>query len=234
MKEDTADTQTLAGLAELKADNHAEGLARLEAIQQAMAPAWQASAQTRIHALTHAAGSPRTKLPKLFALVNEFSDIRAPHVSCKAGCSACCRRIPVEITDLEARHISQVTGIPMATLPPGRHTSMDFIDQPCTFLVDDRCSIYEHRPYHCRSLASVDRDALTCSDLNIDLTIRKDPRAVAVVMSKAQMFDPLYQSITAGSRMVRADIRKFFPPGSARQTALDTTEHPETPSQPAA
>lgn len=212
MNPDTSHTRTLAGLAELKADNHAEGLAKLEAIQQAMSPAWHEATQARIHALTHAAASPRTKLPKLFALVNEFSDVRDPHVACKAGCSACCRRIPVEITDLEARHISQVTGIPMVNLPPGRHTSMDFINQPCTFLVNDRCSIYEHRPFHCRSLASVDRGALTCSDLNIDLTIQKDPRAVAVVMSKAQMFEPLYQSITVSARMVRADIRKFFPP----------------------
>ena len=209
------DTQTLAGLAALQADNHAEGLARLEAIQQALPPTWQASAQARIHDLAHTAGSARTKLPKLYALVNEFSALRDPHVSCTAGCSACCRRIPVEITDLEARHISQVTGIPMVNLPPGRHTSMDFINQPCTFLVNDRCSIYEHRPFHCRSLASVDRDALTCSDLNIDLTIKKDPRAVAVVMSKAQMFEPLYQSITGTGRVVRADIRSFFPPGSA-------------------
>ena len=218
MTQDIQDTLTLAGLAELKADQHAEGLAKLEAIQQAMQPAWKEAAQARLHALTHAAASPRTKLPKLYALVDEFSAIRDPHVSCKAGCSACCRRIPVEITDLEARHISQVTGIPMISLPPGRHTSMDFINQPCTFLVNDRCSIYEHRPFHCRSLASVDRDALTCSDLNIDLTIKKDPRAVAVVMSKAQMFEPLYQSITGAGRVVRADIRSFFPPGSAAAT----------------
>jgi uncharacterized protein len=219
MNEATSETHTLAGLAALKADNHAEGLGRLEAIQQAMDPDWRASTQARVHALTHAAASPRTKLPKLYALVNEFSEVRDPHVSCKAGCSACCRRIPVEITDLEARHISQVTGIPMATLPPGRHIGKDFINQPCTFLVDDRCSIYEHRPYHCRSLASVDRDALTCTDLNIDLTIQKDPRAVAVVMSKAEHLDPLYQHIVGGNRVVRADIRSFFPPGVARKQA---------------
>lgn len=203
----------LERLAELKADNHAEGIARLSAINKAMTPEWKASMQTRLDRLSQAASSPRSKLPKLYSLMEEFGELRAPHVSCKAGCSACCRVIPVEISDLEARHISMATGIPSANLPPGHHTQHGFLgaNTPCPFLVNDQCSIYEHRPFNCRSLAVVDRDALTCSELNTALTIAKDPRAVPVVMSKIQMFDPLHRKLASRAGAVWADIRQFFP-----------------------
>lgn len=201
----------LARLAELKADNQAEGLARLAAIDEAMTPPWRAAMQGRIDGLVHQASSPRTKLPKVYALMEEFGELRAPHVSCKTGCSTCCRRIPVEISDLEAEHISKATGIAHVALPPGRHTRMGFVDTPCPFLVNDLCSIYEHRPFNCRSLASVDRDALTCSDLNTELTRAKDPRAVPVVMSRTPQFDPVYLKLTRRGGAAWADIRQFFP-----------------------
>lgn len=201
----------LAGLAELKADKHAEGFAKLQAIQQAMTPQWKESMRSRLDNLGSMASSPRSKLPKFYLLVEEFGEIRSPHVACKAGCSACCRTIPVEISDLEAQHITKATGIASAPLPPGRHTSFDFLDTPCPFLVDNQCSIYEHRPFNCRSLAVVDRDALTCNEVNTALTVAKDPRAVPAVMSKAQQFEPLYSKIVKRPGMVWADIRQFFP-----------------------
>lgn len=200
----------LERLAELKADNHAEGLTRLAAINQSMTPAWKESMRSRLDNLAKTASSPRSKLPKLYLLVEEFGELRSPHVACKAGCSACCRTIPVEISELEAQHITQATGVAHAKLPPGRHTSPDFQSTPCPFLIDDRCSIYEHRPYNCRSLAVVDRDALTCSEVNTALTIAKDPRAVAVVMSKTPQFDPLYRQLASRPGTVWADIRQFF------------------------
>lgn len=214
----------LERLAELKADNHAEGLARLKAINNALTPEWSESMRSRINELSKTASSPRSKLPKLYALVEEFSEIRAPFVSCKAGCSSCCKRIPVEISDLEAKHISMATGIASVNLPPGRHTSFDFQNTPCSFLVNDRCSIYPHRPYNCRSLAVVDRDALTCSDLNTELTIAKDTRAVPAVMSKAAQFDPLHRELTSRKGTVWADIRQFFPIQNAGKVNVDSSD----------
>jgi Fe-S-cluster containining protein len=206
----------LERLAELKADNHAEGLGRLAAIKQSMTPQWSESMRAQLDQLDKTASSSRSKLPKLYKLVEEFGDLRSPHVACKAGCSACCRTIPVEISDLEAQHISNATGIAAVALPPGRHTSLDFQDTACSFLVDDQCSIYPYRPFNCRSLASVDRDALSCHEVNTALTIAKDPRAVAVVMSKAQQFEPLYGKIVKRPQMVWADIRQFFPKARVR------------------
>lgn len=209
---DTDDSNpALQALLAIKADDHAESRAKLAAINQGMSPEWRAAMKAELVQLSQAASSARSKLPKLYALMESFAKIRDPHVACKAGCSACCRTIPVEISDLEARHISSATGKAHATLPAGRHSKLGFLDSACPFLVDNRCSIYEHRPFGCRSLASVDRDALTCGDLNRTLTIAKDPRAVPVMMTKMTMFDPLYQSLTNKPGTVWADIRQFFP-----------------------
>lgn len=57
----------------------------------------------------------------------------------------------------------------------------------------------------------MDRDALTCSDENRALTLAKDPRAVPVIMTKMQAFDPLYRDLTVRKAVVWADIRQFFP-----------------------
>jgi len=205
----------LQRLAERKTEGRTEATARLAAIERDMTPDWQASMHASITKLNSEASSPRSKLPKLYAMMELVGEVRAPHLACSAGCTSCCRTIPVEISDLEAKHIASAIGRPHAVLPPGRHTiptsSPQYVNTPCTFLVDNLCSIYEHRPYNCRSLAVVDRDALTCSPENTALTRAKDPRAVPVPMTKMQAFDPSYAALTDRSGTVWADIRQFFP-----------------------
>jgi Fe-S-cluster containining protein len=210
----------LQRLAELKADNHVEAKRKLEAIEEAMTPQWKKAMHARMTDLSRQASASRSKLPKLYQLMEEVGELRSPHVSCKAGCSACCRTIPVEISDLEARHIAAATGKTMANLPPGRHTVLNGVATPCPFLLENQCSIYEHRPYNCRSLAAVDRDALSCSEENTALTRANDPRAVPVVMTKMQAFDPLYREILGRKPVVWADIRQFFPPQSQAGESL--------------
>ena len=198
-------------LAELKADNHAQAHKQLAAIEAAMTPQWQASMHARVASLSREASSTRSKLPKLYTLMEEVGDLRAPHVSCKAGCSACCRTIPVEISDLEAKHLAAATGRKMASLPPGRHKVQGHVQTHCPFLIDNRCSVYQHRPYNCRSVAAVDPDALACSDENTALTRANDPRALQVTMTKMRAFDPLYLEVVERKGTVWADIRQFFP-----------------------
>jgi Fe-S-cluster containining protein len=216
-------------LAERKAEGRGESTARLEAIERDMTPEWKASMQGKITQLNHEASSPRSKLPKLYALMEVVGEVRAPHLACNAGCNSCCRTIPVEISDLEAKHIASVTGRAMASLPPRRHTVVattpKHVNTPCPFLVDNLCSIYEHRPYNCRSLAVVDRDSLTCSEENTALTRAKDARAVPVPMTKMQAFDPTYLALTGRPGAVWADIRQFFPtparPDSCAEQSAD-------------
>jgi Fe-S-cluster containining protein len=206
------DANILQRLAERQGDVRGESQARLAAIDQAMTPEWKASMRGQITKLQHEASSPRSKLPKLYTLMEIVGEVRAPHLACGAGCTSCCRNIPVFISDLEAKHITAATGRPAANLPAGRHgLQAHQIDTPCPFLVDNLCSIYEHRPFNCRSVAVVDRDALTCGEENLALTRAKDPRAVPVPLTKMQAFDPLYTSLSGRNGAVMADIRQFFP-----------------------
>lgn len=205
----------LAQLAERKQQGRGEAEARLKAISEKMTPEWNDEMRRRITQLDRMASSPRSKLPKLYVLMEQVGDLRAPYLACNSGCSACCKTIPVEISDLEAKLISEATGIAYRTLTPGRHsiegTSPDWKNTPCPFLKDDRCSIYEHRPYNCRSLGVVDKDSLTCTPENTALARANDPRAVPVSMTKMQAFDPSYINLTQRSGAIWADIRQFFP-----------------------
>lgn len=205
----------LERLAARKAEGREIPQARLAAIDAAMTPEWQAGMRARIDSLNAMAAAPRSKLPKLYALMEEVGALRAPHLACNAGCSFCCKTIPVEISDLEAKLIASVTGRTPAALPPGRHTipgnAPGRTNTPCPFLKDELCSIYEHRPYNCRSLGVVDRDSLTCSPENTALARAKDPRAVPVSMTKMQAFDPTFQELHRRPGTVWADIRQFFP-----------------------
>jgi Fe-S-cluster containining protein len=76
------------------------------------------------------------------------------HVPCD-GCTVCCRSAQfVHIAPEEAEtlaHIPSELLFPAPNLPPG-HVVMGYDQRGhCPMLVDDRCSIYEHRPRACRT-----------------------------------------------------------------------------------
>jgi Fe-S-cluster containining protein len=78
---------------------------------------------------------------------------RPADVPC-GSCNACCRSsyfIHIRPDDIAALdHIDQDLLFPAPGLPKG-HFIMGFNQQgACPMLVDDRCSIYEHRPQTCR------------------------------------------------------------------------------------
>lgn len=90
-----------------------------------------------------------------------LSEAYAPFAACKSGCSHCCH-IPVTVSGSEARSISRSIG--RALTPAREHPSISLAgySSPCTFLKDDRCSIYEHRPAVCRAHLNMDIDDLLC------------------------------------------------------------------------
>ncbi len=79
---------------------------------------------------------------------------RASDVPC-AGCTACCTssqfvHIGPEETDTLA-HIPRELLFPAPRMPPG-HVLLGYDERGhCPMLVDNRCSIYEHRPRACRT-----------------------------------------------------------------------------------
>lgn len=102
---------------------------------------------------------------------------------CQAGCSHCCN-IGTLVAEPEAIAIGKAIGRTPANVPAERVTralasmqgddgmkqaeavrelvNSEFYGVPCTFLVEGRCSIYQHRPMSCRYLVNFDTDALLC------------------------------------------------------------------------
>lgn len=135
------------------------------------------------------------------------------HAACRAGCAHCCH-IPVAISDIEARVIGQAIGRRPQAVPNAPPTSaadagplpgspaMDAgYSAPCTFLKDDRCSIYAHRPMACRTQLNMDADSLLC-ELAPGYT-------VPVPYANAMLLKGAYVLAQPAARW--ADIRAFFP-----------------------
>lgn len=81
---------------------------------------------------------------KIDAKVNALEHKHKKHMLCKAGCSMCCREyaiLPVEFNAIKEE------------ISARSHTSINPItgNDECPFLVNHRCSIYEHRPIICRT-----------------------------------------------------------------------------------
>lgn len=54
-------------------------------------------------------GSPLRKLEQLYAVMDEFLDVMAPHLPCKPGCSHCCHMKQLALTELEVELIEKRT-----------------------------------------------------------------------------------------------------------------------------
>jgi uncharacterized protein len=157
------------------------------------------------------------KIYWLRQMAETFADAVAPQAACSDACDGCCYQ-PVSVTVQEAEVISREIGVPLqtptewSTLPV-----MKYAGQPCPFLQDARCTIYQHRPMVCRLIFNMDADALLCqmvpgarsqapyADHSIykELYIRAH---LGKVKSQQEM-----QAALKSLRM--ADLREFFPNG---------------------
>jgi Fe-S-cluster containining protein len=163
------------------------------------------------------------KIYWLRQMAETFADAVAPHAACADACDGCCQQ-PVSVTLEEAQLISKEIGVPLqmpaqwSTLPV-----MKYAGQPCSFLRDSRCTIYQHRPMVCRLIFNMDADALLCQmvpghrsqapyadhGLYKELYIRAH---LGKVRSQEEM-----QAALKDLRM--ADLREFFPNGLRQPAA---------------
>ncbi len=81
---------------------------------------------------------------------------------CRKGCSHCCHN-PTTVLDIEARYISNRTGIPLSAVA---NASIDK-SGPCVFLKHNQCSVYKYRPMVCRTFFAFD-DPSECVDSHND------------------------------------------------------------------
>lgn len=169
------------------------------------------------NALIHSNHGIGRKLEMLWKLADSLMAFNGRNVACKRGCSHCCH-IAVAVVEPEAKLIGRKIGRAPADAP-GRYGFQGFdygYHNPCTFLRDGECSIYEYRPLACRLQYSLDDDALLCN-----LT---PPHSVTVPLLNATKFDELQVAILAhdgGAKdweQIRPehlpkydDIRQWFP-----------------------
>lgn len=160
--------------------------------------------------LVRSARSADYCIPEFWRLVDEMAEANKGNVACKRGCNHCCHTC-VLVTQDEADVIGKRIGRKAVQIDPPGRTRGDGFDygyhNPCTFLVDGECSIYENRPLACRLQYSVDIDSLLC-ELTPD-----EPPIDAVPYLNPLPFNKAFLQMLGVPHVVPvlADIREFFP-----------------------
>ncbi len=76
-------------------------------------------------------------------LCNQLLAVHAKHLECKKGCSSCCMNFSIfPIEFFAIKHFFNGLSPEIATFVAG---------EACKFLVNDACTIYDHRPIICRT-----------------------------------------------------------------------------------
>ena len=150
------------------------------------------------------------KVIRLRRIADSAARVIAPFTPCAKGCSACCHN-PAIISELDAMLVASETGVVLATprhvfdVTAGAEARRAYLSRyagvACTFLKDNVCSIYKHRPTVCRVQHSLEDSAAGCDG-------GRQPAAVdltEIYLAELRMM---------GSLMIYADIREFFPASS--------------------
>jgi hypothetical protein len=167
-----------------------------------------AEVNSRARAIIHENRSMRSRILAVWQIANYIGEQTAGHVACKRGCSHCCN-IAVSLPKQEAELIGERIGRKPATTKPrldGDHIAFGY-HNPCPFLRDGECSIYESRPTACRIHYSVDRDDLLCRLV--------PPYSIPVpYLNTTRITTLLIQVSSRGAMPHYADIREWFPPST--------------------
>jgi Fe-S-cluster containining protein len=173
----------------------------LDAFNERMRP-HQPGYHKRINAIVQSRAPVRVRLRQLHALLDEVTAHVGENAACKRGCSHCCH-IPVGVLEPEAAMLGAAINVKPKRPKKWRSGFADVksgYDNPCTFLVDNECTIYEHRPIACRIHYNMDADADMC---------RLDEIRNGVPYLNLKMFNEAAVLICQTRHL--GDIREFFP-----------------------
>ena len=101
---------------------------------------------------------PQEKLRVLLKLADELYQPLQRFTPCKKGCSSCCRMPDIHVSELEASEIVAKTGSEISPSPRRDHTQ-----EPCPFLNEETCGIYDYRPFFCRTHVVFSRTPTWCA-----------------------------------------------------------------------
>ena len=145
----------------------------------------------------------------LYKKLDDFIEKEVSEISsCTRGCHYCCN-FSVTISYPEAVYIEHKTGI-----KPDYKYEVARTDyrEPCTFLKNNECSIYEYRPAVCRVYTSVD-DVQLCIDDKSHNMIALSPPGVEgdKTFINVIYWEYIIRSLEKYSPAVHVkDIRQFF------------------------
>jgi Fe-S-cluster containining protein len=115
------------------------------------------------------------------------------------------------IFEHEALLLAEVSGREMVSQPWRRLQEVDIdldstIGMPCPFLVDDSCSVYEHRPLFCRLRHSLSEDPDECA---VD---SRTGGQVPTYAAEAMFIDP-YVALSVRTSGIEplGSIHRYFP-----------------------
>jgi hypothetical protein len=175
---------------------------RFESFRDRMGKTKWEQTQHRLQALVESAEPVWIRLRGLYQLIDEAMAFAESDVACRRGCTHCCH-IGVAVAQPEAHMLGAAIRRPPKSPRATDLSTFDYgYHNPCTFLRDRKCSIYEHRPLSCRVYVSLDEDALLC-ELVKDVPI-------PVPNLDMRSFQWAYMLICGGAKI--ADIRQYFPP----------------------
>lgn len=149
------------------------------------------------------------KLAAVYSFFNRYNAFVSTFAVCQKGCSHCCR-VDINVSRLEAEYIT-VNGGPELDQGSNRTTGHK---AECPFLVKDGvCSIYERRPFNCRTFHALD-DPKYCAIGDVDHQTYGSAGKGYGVTIYAQLAAWL-RSIHDEKNLPYRDIRDWFAPSVA-------------------
>lgn len=142
-------------------------------------------------------GNSLSKLKDLYSFIDEINSFVAKYTPCKKGCNHCCH-IPVSVSSLEIEYIQ--TKIRKLRRNAPRANVKDY-NSPCPFLVKGACSIYDVRPFYCRSHTALTANSFWCHPDRCN--------QISLTRLRFTEIDKVFEQLLfeSGSAIPRIDIR---------------------------
>lgn len=186
----------------------AQSQANAQAVNERIGPERLAEFSKRLGAIVYNCDPLWIRLRALYALVDEHMSYVQGNTACTKGCSHCCH-IAVALLRPEAEMLGSDLGVkPKAISGIPHFDDFDWgYHNPCSFLINNECSIYANRPLECRLLFAMDSLSTLCE---LD-----PPYQHSTPYLSTLQYQHAYVAICNSTRV--GDIREYFPRNESLQ-----------------